>query len=139
VDVVRLSAFTPAMTATARLHRREIRETTPALRLVNPATGELRANPVHYVEVPSHSQPDRPPWQMRVSWHPNHVAVWHHEEVCPAYEFLGRCWHLLAAVLRIANTYHDGRIPHPEPELEPEPEPEPATPRPPEYAVGFYD
>jgi hypothetical protein len=140
VDVVRAGAFTPGMTAKALLHRRQITETTPGLRLVDPATGELRANPVHFVQVPSHSEPAREPWEIRVSWHPNSVAVWHHGDVCPAYENLGRCWHLLGAVLRIAYAYHGGEVPG-FLDLEPEtPEPSvPARPRPEAYAAGFYD
>jgi hypothetical protein len=139
VDVVRLDAFTPGMTAKALLHRRQIVETTPGLRLVDPETGELRANPVHWLEVPSHSDPARVPWEIRVSWHPNSVAAWHHGEACPAYENLGRCWHLLAAVLRIATAYHQGEVPEPAPApAPPERAPEPARPRPVDYAVGFF-
>jgi hypothetical protein len=138
VDVVRLEAFTPPMTAKALQHRRQVVEATPGLRLVDPETGEVRRNAVHWVDVPSHSQPGLV-WAMRVSWHPNHVAAWHHGRACMAYELLGRCWHVLAAVLRIAHSYHDDRIP--------EPAPVPARPvvdvplpeRPRDYAVGFFD
>jgi hypothetical protein len=137
VDVVRLDAFSPAMTAKALLHRRRIAETTPGLRLVDPETGELRANPVHWVDVPSHSQPGRI-WPIRVSWHPNSVAAWHHGQTCLADEHLGRCWHLLAAVLRIAASYHHGLVPEPAPTPEPAAEAEPPRPRPEDYAVGFF-
>jgi hypothetical protein len=149
--VIRLEAFTPAMTAKMLAHLAEVEEITPGLRLVDPSTGELRPGAVHLLLVPSHASRPGHRWLLKCSWHPGSVRAWHHGETCPAFELLGRCWHQLAAVIWTAEAYHGGQVPQPvsaagrgrprRPGTSPpgRRRPEPARPRPEAYAVGFYD
>jgi hypothetical protein len=101
------------MAGKALQHFRQVVEITPGPRLVDPATGEVRSGAVHWLLVPSHSDPLRS-WSVRVSWHQHSVSAWHHGEACPAYEIRGRCWHLLLAVAWVAERWHDGTVPVPE-------------------------
>lgn len=149
--MIRLEAFTPAMTAKMLAHLHEITEHTPGPRLVDPDTGELRPDAVHLLTIPSHASRPGERWAMKCSWHPGSVAAWHHGDACMAAQTSGRCWHQLAAVIWTAEVYHGGQVPQPEvagrrhrrarPVTSPTGRvaPEPAVARPAAYAVGFYD
>ena len=135
--VIREDDLTAGMNRKLRRHLDQIVETTPGLRLVNPATGELRHNAVHHLDVPSHSDPDRT-WELRVSWSRRQVKAWHHGEACPAFVARGRCWHLYGAAHFIADRWHDGLIPDPGPRRPSSPVGD-GQPIPAEALAGFYD
>jgi hypothetical protein len=161
---VRLVECTPTMFAKLRRHLHQVQDVTPGRRLVDAASGELRAFPVYSVLVPSHDSHPGHRWELRVSWHPHKVNAWHVAQVdddgnplsCLAYVTAGRCWHLYAAALYLAEVY-DRNLP--EPARAPAPatspagvgarrprhrrpataSPEPFVPWPPLATAGWYD
>jgi hypothetical protein len=159
VTTLRLDDCTPGMFAKLTAHLPQVADWTPPDRLADPATGEAVTLPVCTAMVPSHDSRPGWWWEIRVSWHRGKVNAWHVPQldeqtgepaVCLAYATSGRCWHLYAAAVALADTYG---LPLPEPARRaPAPSPARARRRPPRPApvpervpwpplatAGYYD
>jgi hypothetical protein len=120
MHTIQASRPTPDMAAKVLRHHERVLDVTPPHKLADELSGQLRLDRFH-VLVPSDSHPGFW-WEVRVSWHGprpgapyGYVEAGHYGHACAASEAGKDCWHLYAAVARVATIYdpsgNGGKVP----------------------------
>lgn len=101
------AAMSPAQARLVWRHLHQVTECTPTSRMA-----DLFGQPLgrYWLTCPSDSHP-AVTYDLRVRWTDQGVSAGHYGRLCPAAKVGRICWHLQAAVLRIAVGFYDGKVP----------------------------